>query len=422
MYDYCEQHGVAHERCGKVIVARRRRRDPRAGGARAARPRERCARPAPPRRRRAFASWSRTAAGRPACTRPPPGSWTSPRWAGRSRPSCASRASRWPRARRSPASRRPRDVVVLRHPGVRHAPGWPSSAVAATAIAWRGWPAVRPTRASFRSAASYLRLLPGKRSLVRSLIYPVPDPSLPFLGVHLSRHVDGEVSLGPTALLWPAGRLGSTLAWPGTWRMARRWWRTALSEARHAVDRRALARAASAYVPGIEAADLRPCVRRRARPGAGPRRPAGGRLRRARDRAGAPRSQRALARRHLGVRARPAAGRSGRAGTGLGSPLMKRLETRLEGPILVEPVVHGDERGFFHESYRRNVYAELGIPEEFVQDNHSRSRHGHRARHALPGRRRDGQARALRAAARSSTWWSTCAAARRPSASGRRSS
>jgi dTDP-4-dehydrorhamnose 3,5-epimerase len=55
---------------------------------------------------------------------------------------------------------------------------------------------------------------------------------------------------------------------------------------------------------------------------------------------------------------------------------MKRLETRLEGPILVEPVVHGDERGFFHESYRRNVYAELGIPQEFVQDNHSRSRHG----------------------------------------------
>jgi dTDP-4-dehydrorhamnose 3,5-epimerase len=55
---------------------------------------------------------------------------------------------------------------------------------------------------------------------------------------------------------------------------------------------------------------------------------------------------------------------------------MERLETRLEGPILVKPVVHGDERGFFHESYRRNTYAELGIPEEFVQDNHSRSRHG----------------------------------------------
>jgi dTDP-4-dehydrorhamnose 3,5-epimerase len=55
---------------------------------------------------------------------------------------------------------------------------------------------------------------------------------------------------------------------------------------------------------------------------------------------------------------------------------VERLETRLEGPVLVKPVIHGDERGFFHESYRRNVYSELGIPEEFVQDNHSRSGHG----------------------------------------------
>jgi dTDP-4-dehydrorhamnose 3,5-epimerase len=55
---------------------------------------------------------------------------------------------------------------------------------------------------------------------------------------------------------------------------------------------------------------------------------------------------------------------------------MKRLETRLEGPILIEPVIHGDERGFFHESYRSSLFAELGIDDEFVQDNHSRSRHG----------------------------------------------
>jgi dTDP-4-dehydrorhamnose 3,5-epimerase len=55
---------------------------------------------------------------------------------------------------------------------------------------------------------------------------------------------------------------------------------------------------------------------------------------------------------------------------------MERLETRLDGPVLVKPLVHGDERGFFHETYRRNGYAELGIPEEFVQDNHSRSGHG----------------------------------------------
>jgi dTDP-4-dehydrorhamnose 3,5-epimerase len=55
---------------------------------------------------------------------------------------------------------------------------------------------------------------------------------------------------------------------------------------------------------------------------------------------------------------------------------MRRIETRLEGPVLIEPVSHGDDRGFFHESYRREEFARLGVPEEFVQDNHSRSRHG----------------------------------------------
>jgi dTDP-4-dehydrorhamnose 3,5-epimerase len=55
---------------------------------------------------------------------------------------------------------------------------------------------------------------------------------------------------------------------------------------------------------------------------------------------------------------------------------MQQLATKLEGPILIEPEVHGDERGFFLETYRKTRYAELGIHDEFVQDNHSRSRHG----------------------------------------------
>ena len=55
---------------------------------------------------------------------------------------------------------------------------------------------------------------------------------------------------------------------------------------------------------------------------------------------------------------------------------MKVLETRLDGPILIEPRVIGDERGFFCETYRRGVFGELGIPEEMVQDNHSRSSRG----------------------------------------------
>src|SRR3954452_12820564 len=55
---------------------------------------------------------------------------------------------------------------------------------------------------------------------------------------------------------------------------------------------------------------------------------------------------------------------------------METLPTSLDGPVLVRPTVHGDPRGFFVETYRRNAYEELGILEEFVQDNHSRSRAG----------------------------------------------
>jgi len=55
---------------------------------------------------------------------------------------------------------------------------------------------------------------------------------------------------------------------------------------------------------------------------------------------------------------------------------MRALPTRLAGPVLIEPTVHGDQRGFFQETYRRTTFAELGVHEDFVQDNHSRSRRG----------------------------------------------
>ena len=56
--------------------------------------------------------------------------------------------------------------------------------------------------------------------------------------------------------------------------------------------------------------------------------------------------------------------------------MAERLDTRLEGPILIQPQVSRDERGFFHESYRREEWGRLGVDQEFVQDNHSRSRRG----------------------------------------------
>jgi 2-hydroxyglutarate dehydrogenase len=111
-----------------------------------------------------------------------------------------------------------------------------------------------PRIVPFRGA--YMYLAPERRDLVRGLIYPVPDPALPFLGVHLTRHVDGNVSLGPSALLWP--RSVRDLTWPGTRRLVRRWWRTGVDELRHALSRRAFAAAASEYVPELSARDFRP--------------------------------------------------------------------------------------------------------------------------------------------------------------------
>jgi dTDP-4-dehydrorhamnose 3,5-epimerase len=62
------------------------------------------------------------------------------------------------------------------------------------------------------------------------------------------------------------------------------------------------------------------------------------------------------------------------------------LDTRLEGPLLVRPVVHGDDRGFFQETYRRDLFESFGAVGEFVQDNHSRSRRGIvRGMHYQPG-------------------------------------
>ncbi len=124
-----------------------------------------------------------------------------------------------------------------------------------------------PRIVPFRGA--YLRLVPARRELVRALVYPVPDPALPFLGVHFTRRIDGEVLVGPTALLAGARDayalkrmrpedLWDTFAWPGTWRLMRRFWRIGVSELRHAKSHAALARAAARYVPELAPADVQP--------------------------------------------------------------------------------------------------------------------------------------------------------------------
>ncbi len=115
----------------------------------------------------------------------------------------------------------------------------------------------------------YLELVEAQARRVRGLIYPVPDPELPFLGVHLSRHIDGSVDAGPNAVLALARHGYSwrrisprdtfeTLSYPGFWRLASRWWRTGVAEAWRSLNRAAMAREISRLMPGLAASDLRP--------------------------------------------------------------------------------------------------------------------------------------------------------------------
>ncbi|MEO8195830.1 MAG: L-2-hydroxyglutarate oxidase [Thermoanaerobaculia bacterium] len=115
----------------------------------------------------------------------------------------------------------------------------------------------------------YYELLPEARKLVRHLIYPVPDPDLPFLGVHFTRRVDGSIEAGPNAVLaWKReGYLRSSfslrdtasmLAFPGFWRMAPHYAGIGLAEYRRAWSRSLFVRSLQKLVPAITAGDIRP--------------------------------------------------------------------------------------------------------------------------------------------------------------------
>jgi len=113
----------------------------------------------------------------------------------------------------------------------------------------------------------YCMLKPGRRYLVRGLIYPVPDPEFPFLGVHLTRTVHGEVEAGPNAVFayaregytrWRVhpGEMFETLTYPGFWRMAGRHWRTGLYEVWRSFSTRAFVAALQRLVPDLRPADV----------------------------------------------------------------------------------------------------------------------------------------------------------------------
>jgi L-2-hydroxyglutarate oxidase len=113
----------------------------------------------------------------------------------------------------------------------------------------------------------YYRLRAERAGLVRGLLYPVPDPRYPFLGVHFTKMIDGGVTVGPNAVLalaregyrWRdvnAGDMARLVAWGGTWRMARAHWRTGVNEIVGSVSKRVFARRARRYIPALETGDL----------------------------------------------------------------------------------------------------------------------------------------------------------------------
>ncbi len=110
----------------------------------------------------------------------------------------------------------------------------------------------------------YYALAPDQRHLVNGLIYPVPDPRYPFLGIHLTRHIDGEVLVGPNAVLalaregyrWRDVRardVWSTLSYKGFWALARDNWRSGADEVRRSLSKRRFVAEAQRYVPALQA-------------------------------------------------------------------------------------------------------------------------------------------------------------------------
>lgn len=115
----------------------------------------------------------------------------------------------------------------------------------------------------------YHRLVAGREGLVRNLVYPVPDPALPFLGSHLTRRIDGTVEAGPNAVLALSRRgyrrgvvsprdCAGIFGYAGFWRLARRHFRYGAAELRRSLSRKALARDLRRLVPEITALDLEP--------------------------------------------------------------------------------------------------------------------------------------------------------------------
>jgi L-2-hydroxyglutarate oxidase LhgO len=127
----------------------------------------------------------------------------------------------------------------------------------------------KPTVIIVPFRGEYYDLIPQRSSLVRALIYPVPDPQFPFLGVHFTRRVDGTVDAGPNAVLafrregyrrtdFSPYDLASSLAFPGFWRMAAKHWRSGLHEFHRSFSKSEFVRALQRFLPEVREEDLVP--------------------------------------------------------------------------------------------------------------------------------------------------------------------
>ena len=268
MYEFCQQHGIAHERCGKIVVATREEELPRLEEL----------------HRRG------TANGLPGMK------WLGPEEIREYEPHAAGirglfvpttgiadyksvvrtmgrialdRGCELKMAARVTGCRRFNGELVLEtHAGAVHCKtlvncgGLQSDRVARMCGADPGVHII-----PFRG--EYYELIPSRHSLVKNLIYPVPDPRFPFLGVHFTRMATGGVEAGPNAVLalkregyrWTdlrAADLVDTFTYSGFWKMAGRHWKTGMGEVWRSLNKNAFVFALQRLLPELTAADVHP--------------------------------------------------------------------------------------------------------------------------------------------------------------------
>lgn len=265
MYEYCEQHGIAHERCGKLIVAvasdeLSRLDDLEARG---------IANAVPGLRRIAgaeIADVEPKAVGLQALHAPNTGIVD---YVAVARAIAAELSGHGVEVRYGAAV----TSVEGDDPAVVHTSG--AAVPARRVIVCAGLWADRLARAAgvsrdpqivpFRGAYLGLKHTPEPR--LNGMIYPVPNPELPFLGVHITKHINGQNTLGPTAMMVAARDAYSlrrvnlrdsweSLTWPGSWKVARKYWRVGIDEIHMAASRRAFVAAAARYMPSLTPEDL----------------------------------------------------------------------------------------------------------------------------------------------------------------------